>query len=340
MQIARDVRAGRRKKSFLTMTCPPALSARTRRNLKICGEDGMLKRSIFATTALLLAFPAAANAEPIPAKVADMIRTAADGGDPGELAATVKIAKKSNPGSADEIDALVARLQADGAARRRAELEQKSFFEGWTGEGQAGFSNATGNTHSTDVALGLSFSRTGLQWDHIFNATADYQRQNGVESQSRYFASYTGHYKFDDRLYGFGLLSWENARFSGFDSRLSEAVGLGYSVLQDPDMTLSVEAGPALRQTHYIVGGSDNRFAGRASVNYLWKILPDLAFTQVLTFYGESRDSTLTSDTGLTANLIGSLAARLSYHVGYESNPPLGLQTTDTLTRLTLVYSF
>lgn len=300
----------------------------------------MLKRSTFAAAALLLAFPAAANADPIPAKVADMIRTAVDGGDPADVAATVKIAKKSNPGSASEIDALVAQLQADAAARRRADLEQKSFFEGWTGEGQAGFSNATGNTHSTDVALGLTFSRIGLQWDHILNATADYQRQNGVESQSRYFASYTGHYKFDDRLYAFGLLSWEDARFSGFDSRLSEAAGLGYSILQGPDMTLSVEAGPALRQTHYIVGGSENRLAGRASVNYLWQILPDLAFTEVVTFYGESRDSTLTSDTGLTANLIGALAARLSYHVGYESNPPLGLQTTDTLTRLTLVYSF
>jgi putative salt-induced outer membrane protein len=141
-------------------------------------------------------------------------------------------------------------------------------------------------------------------------------------------------------MYALGLLSWEDSRFSGFDSRLSEAIGLGYSILQEPDMTLSVEAGPALRQTHYIIGPSENNFAGRASVNYLWKILPDLTFTEVVSFYGESRDNTLTSDTGLTANLIGSLAARLSYHVNYESNPPLALQTTDTITRLTLVYSF
>lgn len=299
----------------------------------------MLKRSVCAA-ALLMAFSATAHADPVPAKVADMIRAAVDGGDPVELTAAITLAKKTNPRSVGEIDALAARLQADAAARQRAELAQKGFFEGWTGQGQAGFSNATGNTHNSSVSLGLAFSRIGLEWDHIFNATADYQRQNGVESQSRYFASYAGHYKFSDRFYGIGLLSWENARFSGFDRRLSESVGLGYSLLQGPDMTLSVEGGPALRQTHYIVGPSENQFAGRASVNYLWNILPDLAFTQVVTFYGESRDNTLTSDTGLTANLIGSLAARLSYHVGYESNPLPGLQTTDTLTRLTLVYSF
>jgi putative salt-induced outer membrane protein len=42
----------------------------------------------------------------------------------------------------------------------------------------------------------------------------------------------------------------------------------------------------------------------------------------------------------LTVNLIGALSARASYHVQYETNPPLGLDQADTLTRLTLVYSF
>lgn len=300
----------------------------------------MLKRSLPITATLLIALSTAAHANPIPPRVADMIRAAVDGGDPAELAATVKIAKKTNPDSASEIDTMVAQLQKDADARHHAELVQQGFFDGWTGQGQVGFSNATGNTHSTNVALGLNFQRLGLEWDHIFSATADYERQNGVESQSRYFASYNTHYKFDDRFYALGLLSWEDAKFSGFDSRLSEAVGLGYFLIKDPDMALSVEAGPALRQTNYIIGASKNNFAGRASVNYLWNILPDLAFTQAISFYGESRDNTLTSDTGLTANLIGSLAARLSYHVEYESNPPLALQTTDTITRITLVYSF
>src|SRR5215469_16333416 len=284
----------------------------------------MPRKLFLAIASLLLTIPAAANADPVPEKVADMIKAAVDDSDAAELAATVKLAKKTNPRSTQEIDALVARLQAEAAARHRAELEQKGFFEGWKGDGQLGFSNSMGNTHSTNVALGLDFSRIGLKWDHILNATADYQRQNGVENQSRYFAGYSSHYKFNDRFYSFGLLSWEDARFSGFDSRFTESLGLGYVILQQPDMTLSVEAGPALRQTHYIVGPSKNGFAGRASANYLWKILPDLTFTEVLSFYGESGDNTVTSDTGLTANLIGALSARLSYHVNYESNPPMG----------------
>jgi putative salt-induced outer membrane protein len=294
----------------------------------------------YLVAATLAVFPAAAHADPVPGRVADMLKAAVDDGDPAELAATAKVAKKTNPASAAEIDAMVASLQAEADAAHKAKLARQGFFEGWTGQGEAGLASSTGNTRSTDLALGLHFSRIGLNWDHALDATVDYQRTNGIESKSRYFAGYSGRYKFDGPLYGVGVLSWEGDRFMGFDSRMSESIGLGYAILQSPDMQLSIEAGPALRQTDYISGGSENSFAGRAAINYKWDILPSLAFTQSVSYYGESRDSTVISDTGLTANLIGALSARLSYHVQYESNPPLGLQNTDTTSRLTLVYNF
>jgi putative salt-induced outer membrane protein len=288
----------------------------------------------------LFLFSATAQADPVPEKIADIIRAAATDGNPAEFSATIKFAKKANPRSVREIDALAAQLRAAADARHRAELLRRRFFDGWAGQGEIGASNSTGNTRSTTLALGLNFSRNGLSWDHAFNATADYQRDNGTESKGRYFASYTGHYKYSERMYALGLLSWEADRFSGFDSRLSESIGLGYAILKGPRVSLSVEAGPALRQTDYSVGRSENEFAGRASANYLWKILPNLAFTQIVSYYGQSHDSTLTSDTGLTANLIGALSARASYHLQYETSPPLGLDKTDALTRLTLVYAF
>jgi putative salt-induced outer membrane protein len=300
----------------------------------------MIAKPFLALAAVAIAIPAMAHADPVPDKVADMIRAAVDSGDASELAATVAVAKKANPRSTAEIDSLVSRLQSEVDARHRALLERQGFFQGWSGQGEAGMGSSTGNTRSTNVALGLNFAKTGLRWDHAFNATVDYQRDNGVESKSRYFAGYTGRYKFDDGFYALGVLSWESDRFAGFNSRLSESVGLGYAILRGPDMTLSVEAGPALRQTDYIATGAEDNFAGRAAVNYQWKILPDLVFTQAVSFYGESQDSTLVSDTGLTATLIGALSARASYHVQYESNPPLALENTDATTRLTLVYSF
>jgi putative salt-induced outer membrane protein len=300
----------------------------------------MRAKFILIPILLGLAAPLAAQADPVPPKVADMIRAAAKTGDAAQLATTVSIAKKANPRSAREIDALAAQLKNWAAARNRFKLRRQSFFQGWKGQGEVGAANSTGNTRSTSVALGLNFTRKGLRWDHAFTATADYQRDNGVESESRYFASYSGHHKMTDRLYALGLVSWEDNRFAGFHTRLSESLGLGYSFLNGPKMTLAVEAGPALRQTEYIAAAAERKFAGRASLNYRWDILPDLALTEVATFYSESEDSTLTSDTGLTTTLIGSLSARASYHIQRESSPPPPLRRTDATTRLTLVYNF
>ena len=284
--------------------------------------------------------PIAAHADPIPQPVEAMIRAAFESGDAASFASTVNLAKKTNPGSTAEIDALAAQLHADADRIHHEKLTHEGFFEGWTGQGLAGLSNATGNTRNTGIALGLSFARDGIDWRHSFNATVDYARDNGIEDKDHYFAGWESDYKFSERFYALGLASWESDRFSGFDSRLSESVGLGYFLIKSPDMQLSVQAGPALRQTDYIVGGTQNSFAGMAAANYQWTILPSLIFSENATFYGESRDSTLTSNTALTAKLIGALSAQASFFVQYESNPPLGLENTDTTSRLALVYSF
>ena len=43
---------------------------------------------------------------------------------------------------------------------------------------------------------------------------------------------------------------------------------------------------------------------------------------------------------GLEATISDGLTTRLSYTVDYDSNPPAGAVSTDTLTRFTLVYGF
>jgi putative salt-induced outer membrane protein len=282
--------------------------------------------------------PLAAYAAPIPAPIADMIHAAS--GDDATLTAIVTTAKKTNPDSIAEIDALVAQLKSDAAAKHEAELAQRDVFDGWKGQGEAGLSNSTGNSSETAAALGLHFTRVGLQWDHAIDTTADYSRADGVTTKSRYFAGYNTRYKFDDSLYATGLVSWENNRFAGFSRRLTESLGVGYTIINNPDLLLAVEAGPALRQTTYIDGTSDSNLAARLALRNRWLILPNLTFTENFAYLYSSQNSTITSDTALTATLTGKLSARLSYHIQNESNPPDGLENTDTLTRLTLVYSF
>ncbi|GAA4768002.1 hypothetical protein GCM10023219_12290 [Stakelama sediminis] len=301
-----------------------------------------MKRMMFGTSLAMVAVltTSPAQADQIPDKVAAMIQAAADTGNAATLKTVADLAKKTNPQSAAEIDAMVASIQNKVEAKRLAKLRSQSFFEGWKGHGQAGGSIATGNTSSKGLSLGLDLTKNGIHWRHTINATFDYARQNGQTAQKRYFASYEANYKFSDRFYALGLVSWENNRFAGFNRRFSENIGLGYSVIKQPDMTLDLEGGPALRQTNYITGESQNELAGRAAVDYSWKIAPGITFGENATYYAQAHDSTLTSTTALTMKLNGALSLQTSFLINHETNPPIDLEKTNTLSRLTLVYGF
>ncbi len=62
--------------------------------------------------------------------------------------------------------------------------------------------------------------------------------------------------------------------------------------------------------------------------------------TQNASYYGEDKDSTVTSNTALTVGLIGSLSLQASYQARFESDPPTALKRYDATTRTSLIYSF
>jgi putative salt-induced outer membrane protein len=298
----------------------------------------MIRRLGLAIPLLAMALPV--QAEPIPAQTELLLRTAANKSD-AMLGSTADLAKKAFPKSAKEIDALVTQLRATAERRHQEKLRHLGLLRGWKGHGQVGASTSSGNTRSTGLAVGLDFSRDGLKWNHAFNATFDYERDNGVETKGRYFASYQSNYRFNERLYLLGLASWESDRFSGFDSRATESLGFGYTLVKGPRITLAVEGGPALRQTDFVPAGPKSTLASRAAVNYAWAMMPNLKLTENMSYYNEDKDGTFTSNTALTVGLIGSLSVQASYLAQYESMPATALlHRYNSTARTTLVYSF
>jgi putative salt-induced outer membrane protein len=195
-----------------------------------------MNRTVLAVrigAALPLAFAAlAANATPVPPSVAAMIDAA--GSDPATLKTVSDLAKKTNPDSAAEIDAQVAKITAANEAARVDKLEHQSFTEGWSGEGSLGAFVSSGNTSSSGVALGLTLKKESIRWRNTFGAGINYQKQDGVTTQERYFVGNKLDYKFSDRFYVYGLVGWERDTFAGYDSRFSESLGLGYKLIATP----------------------------------------------------------------------------------------------------------
>jgi putative salt-induced outer membrane protein len=152
--------------------------------------------------------------------------------------------------------------------------------------------------------------------------------------------AYEPRYKVNERLSAYGLLQAEHDPVLGYDARYSVSAGLGYRVLRSDAISVDLQGGPAFRHTDPVAGDNENSVSGRAALDARLQLRPGLQLTQTGSAFLDSRSNTFSATTGLEAQLFGPLAARLSYNVQYESDPTLGRVSTDTLSRITLVYGF
>lgn len=296
----------------------------------------MFTRACCLTIGMLL-LASGSVAAPVPPETERLIRAAS----PAQLDIVAAVAKTANPDSVAEIDALVASIRAGAAEMRRQRLATQGFFQGWAGEGQVGASVTSGNTEDTAVNVGIALNREGLNWNHHFNAIADFQSSDGDTTREAYRVGYQLDYKISDLWFAYGLFQWERDRFALLDRRFTESIGIGYNVLTMAPFSLVVDGGLALRQTQYIVPDEEESdVAGRVTAKFAWDIRPGLRFTEEAGGLFGATTTTLFSRSAITVAITGALSARASFDVNYESEPPPGVESTDTITRFALVYAF
>ena len=283
-----------------------------------------------------------ANADPasIPPQIKTMLDAAMASGNESEVATIVKYASTAAPDSAKAIAQLANDWKKKRADEKTAKLQDAGFFDLWSGRAELGGYISTGNSESEGVSAALALTRDGLDWRQKLKVQVEYQRSLGVTSREHYLASYEPNWKIDDRSYIYGSALFESDRFLGYTQRYSTSVGAGYTALKSDKVKLDLELGPAYRATSFTDGGDERSIAARGSLDFSWKLGKGLQLTQNAAAYVERYNSTVTGTTALNAKVLGPLSAQFSYNVQYESMPPEGRVTTDTISRAGLVYAF
>lgn len=306
---------------------------------------------------LVLAAVAAPAAAELPQPVRAMIDAAIATGDEGKVRTVVDLAKATNPADVSEIEAIDAAFLADrreqqkqAEARRIAAIREAGLLERWKGRGELGGSRATGNSPSFGLAAGLDIKREGIDWTHSLRARADYQRTGGIVTREKYFAAYEPRFQIGTDLFAYGLGQFERDTIQGYDARYAVSAGLGWQAVRRTDLNLALKAGPALRRTEFTTGETDTRLAGLLGFDFDWTFAEGVKLTQntnlvaetggAATIIFDSRNTTLALVTGLEARITGKLSSRFAYQVDYASQPPAGKVSTDTISRVTLVYGF
>ncbi len=286
-----------------------------------------------------------------------MVEAAMATGDQAKVDAVIEVAKVTNPGDKAELDAMRAVFANGQQEKARIAAKEKEdrirsarLWNNWSGSGEVGASYASGNNDNAGLTLGINLKREGIDWSHRLNATMDYQRSNGTTTRERYFLSYEPRFQIDDGLFAYGLAQYESDTFQGVSGRLAASGGLGYKIVDSSRVSFSAKLGPAYRRTDYLTGASESRLAVLAGMDFDWAITDRLKLTQDTNMVAEtggaatviidSSNTSVTLVTGLEARISNRFSTRLSFTLDYDSNPPANAVTTDTLSRVALIYGF
>ncbi len=230
---------------------------------------------------------------------------------------------------------------------------QDASDNGWSGEGSLSAGTTTGNTETTDLGLGVDATRKMNLWKIGLQASADYGETDGQETKNRIFLGTNLDRQINDRLFGFGQLSYERDEFSGFDSRAFIGGGLGYDVLNGDVTTWTVRGGPGLkidetRDTTTLVGNAavlvpgetEETFGAIAQSNFAHAFNDNVSFTNDTNVIYAEVSTQIINIAAITASLTNTLSARVSFEARHDTDPVDGFEDTDTISRVSLVYGF
>lgn len=249
-----------------------------------------------------------------------------------------------------------------------ADGEEKKKPKPLSVEAEVGMMVTSGNTDSTSFAGKLDISQDLKKWKNNYIFSAFYKEDEVViddggpgpditESQTtadKVFASIQSDYKLDSEHQGlFAYVSYEDDKFSGFDYQATIAVGYSNRLFETDKSWLDYSVGPGMAIARTLETTDDigtiipsektETFAVRLSGSYVYNFTDNAKFTQKLSsdISGDSDKNTKTkSETGVTATINGSMALKLSYIISHNTQPPFDKEKRDTISAVTLVFTY
>jgi putative salt-induced outer membrane protein len=223
-----------------------------------------------------------------------------------------------------------------------------------TVKAQIGYVSSHGNTDAQTANAKFEVIYVVDAWKHDLQLAGLYGKSDDIVSAERFDAQWQSNYNFTDRMYVFGLLHYDDDKFSGFQYQETASSGLGYSVVKLADATLDVQVGYGYRRLRpeLIDQAPDGEVISRtplgvesggvavATIKGMYAFNSSTKLTEVANVETGSDDTLLQNDLGLQVNMTKALAITVGYEIRHNSSPPAPLVKTDTLVTFNLAYAF
>lgn len=210
----------------------------------------------------------------------------------------------------------------------------------WKASAELGFVATSGNTETETLNAKATVTTDRKAWRHKGEITALKSSDDVNTTAQKYTLMGKSDYKLEGKNFLFGVVTYDDDKFSGYDYRATEAIGYGRRVLEDTDMTLDLEIGPGARQSKLDSGETDSEGILRAAANFDWTVSKTSKFSEVLTVEAGEDVTVTKSVTSLASQIEGNLSMKVTFTYKNTSEVPVGVEETDTETAITLVYNF
>lgn len=221
-----------------------------------------------------------------------------------------------------------------------AAAEEPAAKSPWKASAELGYVATSGNTETETLNAKMAVANERDKWRHEGEITAMNASDEVQTTAEKYTLFAQSNYKMSEIDFIFGNIDYENDKFSGYDYRVTESIGYGRRVINQPELILDLEIGPGARQSKLETGETDSEGMLRGAAKLDWSISKTSKFTEKLVIEAGEDVTVTKSVTGLSSKINGSLSMKITYTYKTTSEVPVGIDDTDTETAVTLVYNF
>jgi len=209
----------------------------------------------------------------------------------------------------------------------------------WKAKGELGASIAGGNSENESVNAALEVTYTRDKWEHVAGFAGNYGNDGADSTAQRWEVRGQSNYTFNEKAYAFGAVRYEDDRFSSFEYQASLSTGLGYKFIDTQRTKFWIQGGPGYRYARIReTGETDDGVIFRGDLDFEHQLTETTKIVDKFLVESGSENTYLQNDLGIEVTITGALGLRVGYQVRHNTDVLPGIEKTDTLTTVGLIY--
>ncbi|WP_174238887.1 YdiY family protein [Vibrio taketomensis] len=220
----------------------------------------------------------------------------------------------------------------------------------WNSEVEFGYQAHSGNSESESLNSRIDAEyirgrhRTNGEWKFYL------LYKDGEEDKRQSSYSLQTDYKLSPKTYLYGSFSGIDSRYSAYYRDYTFSGGVGYQFTNTDTLLLEVEIGPGYRYQEPNLDEIDDddivfpdiveEAIFRGKVNSKWQVVDNLALGATFTLVSGHSNTRIDTDLNATNAITEDIALKLAYSRQYHDRVPEGLQNSDSIFSVNLLFAF